>query len=87
MASPTRNGVRPSAIASATSMPVAAMSQGRPIAVDDEVAEEHRAERATDAPIPAELREAADERRGEDEPEQVATRRPEDELAVLDRWR
>ena len=43
-------------------MPVAAISQGRPIDVDDDVAEEHRAERAADPPIPAELGEPADER-------------------------
>jgi hypothetical protein len=52
--------------------------------VDHDVADGHRHHRAEEPPVPAELGEAADEGAGDDEAEEIATRRAEDEAALVE---
>ena len=80
--STTRNGSRPNSIAS-TGGDARRDRQPRDAdRVDHRGAEGRRAERAADPPVPAQLREPADERRRDDEPDEVAAGRAPDDLAA-----
>ena len=57
-------------------MPVTTFSHGSADRVDDDAADDHRAERAADPAVPAELGQPADDGAGDDEPDEVAAGAP-----------
>ena len=83
--SPTRKGTSPLSMVCWSVKPVASASHGRPTSVDQRVADEHGRRRSGQMPVPAELRESPDGRRGNHEPDQVAARGSQHEVPGRDR--